>query len=133
MITDYYKRQIIALTARKYNGIFDDFKNKNPDLQTFMQNAEIETVASHEGFRINQATYNSILANLSKEYPINLKPKAPTEILTEKKEKIKVRKKTKINEKKISGFVDALIIAFITGSFIGIILLNIYSKIVQHL
>ncbi|MBQ9318251.1 MAG: hypothetical protein IJR82_01280 [Bacilli bacterium] len=45
------------------------------------------------------------------------------------------RQKTIIKRRtlNVAGFVDTLILAFITGSFIGIIILNIYSKIVQNI
>lgn len=39
----------------------------------------------------------------------------------------------KIKKLNVAGFVDTLILAFITGSFIGIVILNIYSKIVENI
>ena len=49
------------------------------------------------------------------------------------KNESKEKQKKLVNRKKVEGFVDSLIVAFITGAFIGIILLNLYSKIVQNI
>lgn len=54
-------------------------------------------------------------------------PVEETNVHTESKPKVRQKK---LN---VAGFVDTLILAFITGSFIGIIILNIYSKIVQNI
>ena len=128
-----YYNMMNNLILGKYQGNFELFYNQNNNLNAFLINSNSQTTLSH--FPITNEQYNKLIEKLKKKY----EKQTNTNIQQEPQEyqpvqdKPKVRQKIKPQNNKISGFVDALIIAFITGSFIGIILLNIYSKIAQHM
>ena len=129
-----YYNIIKSLIKNIYNSNFELFYNENSNLSTFLSNPKSQTLLSH--FSITSITdnqYNIIIEKLRQKYveQINTNVQAEPQIEGQQLEdKPKVRVK---GNNRISGFIDALIIAFITGSFIGIILLNIYSKIAQHI
>ena len=123
-------------------GDVEKFRKKNPNLNSFITNSNVSTIASHQ-LTITEDDYQTIISHLNQKYTTDMQNTKITDYqitnnqitdsqITDKNiDKPKIKTKTKPN--KISGFVDGLIIAFITGAFIGIILLNIYSKIVQHI
>ena len=129
----------ISKIINKQNSNFQNFYNLNKDFNSFINNFHLETVMTHMKFKITPTEYSEILEELEKKYSIdnnkqlNIKYNQNLSIPNDiNKSNSPVRTK-KNNRKKIEGFVDTLIVAFITGSFIGIILLNLYSKIVQNI
>ena len=126
-----YYNMMNNLILGKYQGNFELFYNQNNNLNAFLINSNSQTTLSH--FPITNEQYNKLIEKLKQKY----EKQTNTNIQQEPQEYQPVQDKPKVKTKKpnnkISGFVDALIIAFITGSFIGIILLNIYSKIAQHM
>ena len=126
-----YYNMMNNLILGKYQGNFELFYNQNNNLNAFLINSNSQTTLSH--FPITNEQYNKLIEKLKQKY----EKQTNTNIQQEPQEYQPVQDKPKVITKKpnnkISGFVDALIIAFITGSFIGIILLNIYSKIAQHM
>ena len=77
----------------------------------------LNIVLQHMHFDITNEEYQQILNNISNEKLI--------------KNEITLEKNTA--EQKIANIVDTINLAIITGGFIGIILLNIYSKIAQYI
>lgn len=133
IIVDKIKKDI----EKKYQGNFELFKINNKDLATFSKISGFDTIATHN-LSITENDYSNILKQFeiiyTKQNVIQSQveeTQTQTQPVEPQIEKPKIKEKKKNN--KIAGFVDALIIAFITGSFIGIILLNIYSKIAQHI
>lgn len=120
---------INVISEKLYNYIITENKIQefinNPNIEELIKNYNLETVLTH-GFELtkedNIEISNRILQQINKQLENSESEK--TQDLP--KEKV-------LTEKKVAGFVDALIVAFITGSFIGIVLLNIYSKIVQNI
>lgn len=68
----------------------------------------------------------NVLNNTANNDPKSIK--SENYILEEPKKRVKKPYKPS----KVAGFVDTLILAFVTGSFIGMIILNVYSKIAQN-
>lgn len=127
-IKKYISTNILNNTYKNIN----DFINQNKSLQDFLSNSEFGITASHQ-FKIDENDYKQILEILSKELTSQKETYETKQQETKQQEtrqKVKIRKAT---DKKVSGFIDILIIAILTGSFIGVILLNIYSKIVQNI
>ena len=110
------KQKIIKI-IKAYD--FDTFYKINPDYNSFIHNNQLETVMTHIIIENPDSIYSQIKEELSREY--------------NNQNGIEKHKVNVLTENKVAGFVDALILAFITGSFIGIVLLNIYSKIVQNM
>ena len=129
-----YYNLLNNLLQNKYQGNIQLFLSENSSLKSFLRNTGNETTLMH--FPITEEQYEKIITKIKEQYKnqINNEPQIniePEQI--QQQDKPKVMQKVKPKNNKIAGFVDALIIAFITGSFIGIILLNIYSKIAQHI
>lgn len=118
-LTDLIFEKIVECVNKKYKGNFDNFKQENKILSDFLTKNNLETVFTHN-LEINEDMYKKALEKASS---INYV------IQNTNMQKAKINNNHK---NKISGFVDILIIAFFTGAFIGIILLNIYSKIAQN-
>lgn len=117
---EYLKNRIIKITDQSFNGNLKQFYSKNTTFSTFIQNYNQAIIIKRMGFNILEDDYTNTLNEL-----VNIKKNTKSEN-NEKQKQL-------VNRKKVEGFVDALIVAFITGAFIGIILLNLYSKIVQNI
>ena len=126
-----YYNMMNNLILGKYQGNFELFYNQNNNLNAFLINSNSQTTLSH--FPITNEQYKKLIEKLKQRYAKQIDTNIQREPQKYQPVQDKPKVKTKKPNNKISGFVDALIIAFITGSFIGIILLNIYSKIAQHM
>jgi len=114
------------LKNQKYQDI-NDFYNQNNTFEQFISNhCNSSTIVAHFNLSISNREYNDIVSELKNILPEKIKDNNATDTNT-------LQKVKKININKINGFVDALILAFITGGFIGIIFLNLYSKIVSNI
>ena len=91
----YLKEKINNITKKDFKGKYTSFYKKNENLKTFTINYKIETVINHMGFTISEEDYNKIKENIYKD------------------------NKQIIKRQKVEGFVDTLILAFITASFIA--------------
>ena len=135
-IENFFQRKIITTITNKYNSNLKNFINNNPNINEFIKNSNLETIITHMKFNITNEEYLNIVNNIKNtidlsNYEQNKSNIEANNITIQEENKLdKPKVKTKIiNKKNIEGFVDTLILAFITTSFIGIILLNIYSKI----
>ncbi len=121
-------KKITLYINNELKGDYESFKTQYPNLQTFSQSFHLDNIISHQ-FSFNNEDY-SIILNYLDTYYSTIKESRNKDENTISKPKIKQKLP---KEKTIAGFVDILIISFIAGSFIGIILLNIYSKIAEHI
>lgn len=127
----------------KQNSSFKQFKINHPQIQTIIAHFGLITEDDYSKIivEIKQKFYNNInnqtIEDRSKNNQNNIQQSIDN-IKTfddnnkadNSTTKVKVRK---LNMNKINGFVDAMILAFITGSFLGIIFLNLYSKIISSI
>ena len=120
LVKEYLKNKISKITNQSFNGNLNQFYSTNKTFSIFVQNYNLATVLKRMNFTISEEDYINTLNEL-----VSIK----ANIKNESKEK----QKKLVNRKKVEGFVDSLIVAFITGAVIGIILLNLYSKIVQNI
>lgn len=131
----YIQNKITSFTNEQLKGDYNLFLKSYPDLQTFSHAFQLDNIMSHQ-FNFNNDDYKIIIKNITKLYQENNQYVNSNQIVKQYENKNTEKPKTKtkkIPEKKIAGFVDILIISIITGTFIGIILLNIYSKIIEHI
>lgn len=118
----YIVKKICNIIDTKYDGNFAHFYEENQSLNQFLNNSEIDIVMAHLGIKLTNEDYYAFLKDISENYKKSSGNNKPSEINGKKKI---------LSHKNIDGFVDALILAFITGSCLGIIMLNLYSKIVK--
>lgn len=118
----YITNKISFLLNNKYPN-FKSFLNENNSFEKFKINhCDSNTECSHFNLTITNEEYQEIINNLELEY-------SETSEITNKNNKIKVKQ----TNNTINGFVDALILVFISCGIFGIILLNVYSKIASVL
>ena len=113
---NFFSNKIQNVIANKYNQNINAFINENQDCNSFITKYNLNIVLRHMHFDITNEEYQQILNSIQSTYPIQ--------------EEIVIKEKT--TEKKIAEIVDTINLAIITGGFIGIILLNIYSRIAQY-
>ena len=130
----YIINKVENLLKTKYYQNIDEFHNKNNNFEQFIINhCKSSTIVAHFNLTLSNDEYNRIIFDLKKKYENTIKHSIyNSESLVNSDTNIS-KKKVKINMNTINGFVDAMILAFITGAFLGIIFLNLYSKIVSNI
>lgn len=129
----YITNKIINLINTNYNSNLNEFYEHNKNVKEFLSNSRLETVMTHLSNNITNQDYLNILNELATKY--NYSSNEEKKVAETQSSQIKTNnpKKKILTTKNVEGFVDALILAFITGSCLGIIMLNLYSKIVQNI
>lgn len=143
------KRKIEQILKNNMYGSIDSFIDKNPTLSIFIQNNNLTTVLSHSNSNITDEDYQNILSGIKNVY--QPKNNNVNEILLTKNDDLEktivlppiiekeedtfskqpqLVKKQSLTEFK-NGFIDAAILAFITGSFFGALFINLYINIIS--
>lgn len=112
---------------KNYNKDFVEFTKNNNNIEQFKNNPYHSTVMTHFRLNLSNEDYLLILKEIQRDYYSDV---SMDQIELVEEETIK---KSWLTRKNIENFVDTLILAFISGSVLGIILLNIYSKIIQYI
>lgn len=113
---NFFTNKIHNIITNKYDQNINAFINENQDCNSFIKKYNLNIVLQHMHFDITEEEYQQILYSIYNKY---------------QKEEIKTVE-VKTTQQKIAEIVDTINLAIITGGFIGIILLNIYSKIAQY-
>lgn len=143
------KNKIIQLIDDGSYKTFEQFINQNPNYKTFLINNHLDTVLSHWKGNITQTDYEQILLEFKSKYisikpennlnngepNINEQPITNTQqipVISEINDKQKVFfKPLRTKEEIKNGFIDAAILAFVTGSFLGALFINLYIRMMQ--
>ena len=116
----YITNQILNLIKKSYEGNIDAFAHANKNLDEFISNSNQGIIITHFPTITNEH-YINIVEEIYNLYKNN-------------NQLVEITNKPKnLILDKVNGFVDTLILAFIAGTAIGVILLNIYSKIIENI
>lgn len=149
--------KIKTVLSTKYID-WNDFLKFNPNLDTFlMNNSDINIILKNNGCSITDIDYQKIINNIRNLYIIrqnnitsntnmNIKNNSTQESNFNTNNVVYLNKNTdgnnlnsELNEAKEktliknhnSGFMDALLLAFIVGAFMGTAFINLYARILQ--
>ncbi len=148
------KYTLLAITKTIDNKLLSgmsikDFLDENPDLNTFFSNNKsLYNILNEHGTTITNDDYNNIIKDIINKYynkiPINNTQSIPNDNLVDNSNVVYLNNRVNtlsstdyINKtkKKIfnnkSGYMDALLLAFIVGAFIGVLFINLYARILQ--
>ena len=119
----FINNEIKSLIKNNIYSNVDDFYQKNNNIKEFITNHCNSSIAAHFNLSITNNEYNDIIGSIKDTY-------IPTFNQTNNNSLNKIKQKININT--INGFVDALILAFISGGLISLAFLIIYSKIASN-